>query len=117
MEWVAILIFVLVLLLFIQYFLIRSLKRIIRDLQSSKHSMASRYGKMSEQFMPFLDNYPFNPNDFRFIGSPIDGVQFTDDMVYFIEFKVGSSSLTQKQKRIKKLIEEGKVQFKEIRIK
>ncbi|HEX32906.1 MAG TPA: hypothetical protein ENG01_00655 [Candidatus Aenigmarchaeota archaeon] len=34
-----------------------------------------------------------------------------------MEFKVGSSSLTQKQKRIKKLIEEGKVQFKEIRIK
>ena len=71
---------------------------------------------MTEQFMPFLENYPYDPQNFRFIGSPIDGIQFEDDKVVLIEFKVADSKLTEKQERIKDLVERGKVRFEEYRI-
>jgi predicted Holliday junction resolvase-like endonuclease len=95
---------------------ISELKEMIQDLISKKHSLSSKYGKMTEQFLPFLESYPYNEQNFRFIGSPIDGVQFEDDKVIFIEFKAGNSSLTLKQKGIKDLINKGKVEFREFRI-
>ena len=48
---------------------------------------------MTEQFMPFVHNYPWDPGRFRFIGSPIDGIQFEEDRVIIVEFKTGSSTL------------------------
>ena len=71
---------------------------------------------MSEQFFPFLEKYSYDPQNFRFIGSPVDGVQFEDDKIVFVEFKAGSSNLSEKQKRIKDIIEKKKVKFEEIRI-
>ena len=71
---------------------------------------------MTEQFLPFLKDYPYNEQNFRFIGSPIDGVQFEDDKIVLVEFKVGGSNLTGKQKRIKELVEKKKVKFEEIRL-
>jgi predicted Holliday junction resolvase-like endonuclease len=87
-----------------------------RKLRFEKRSMSGKYGKMTEQFMPFLKGYPYNEQNFRFIGSPIDGVQFEDDKVVLVEFKTASSRLTEKQKKIKELVERKKVEFKEVRI-
>ncbi|MCX6818679.1 MAG: endonuclease [Candidatus Aenigmarchaeota archaeon] len=95
---------------------ISELKLQVNELISSKHSLSSKYGRMTEQFLPFLESYPYDEQNFRFIGSPIDGVQFEDDKVIFIEFKAGNSGLTVKQKGIKDLIKKGKVEFKEFRI-
>jgi len=95
---------------------IGELKLQVNELISSKHSLSSKYGRMTEQFLPFLESYPYDEQNFRFIGSPIDGVQFEDDKVIFIEFKAGNSGLTVKQKGIKDLINKGKVEFKEFRI-
>ncbi len=95
---------------------ISELKLQVTELISSKHSLSSKYGRMTEQFLPFLESYPYDEQNFRFIGSPIDGVQFEDDKVIFIEFKAGNSGLTVKQKGIKDLINKGKVEFKEFRI-
>ena len=71
---------------------------------------------MTEQFMPFLEQYPYNENNFRFIGTPIDGIQFEDDKIIFVEFKTADSRLTVKQKEIRDLINKGKIEFKEFRI-
>ncbi len=79
------------------------------EAETRKHSLSSTYGKITEQFAPFMESYPFNWKKFRFIGSPIDGVQFADDAIYFIEFKSAGGRLSEEQKRIKKMVEEKKV--------
>ena len=66
--------------------------------------------------MPFLKNYPYESSNFRFIGTPIDGIQFEDDKIVFVEFKVGDSRLTAKQEKIKDLINKKKVNWEEFRI-
>ena len=94
-------------------------ERLKLDLQEAmfkQRSQASKYGKMTEQFIPFLDSYPYDEQNFRFLGSPIDGVQFEDDRVVFVEFKTASSKLSKKQQDIRELVKKGKVEFQEFRI-
>lgn len=94
----------------------RRTSRRLRALHSSSRSQSTRYRRISEQFMPFLRDYPWDPGRFRFIGSPVDGVQFEDEQVVFVEFKVGTSSLTRGQRHIRNLIRAGRVDFKEFRL-
>ena len=84
--------------------------------QFSRQSLSTRYGKMTEQFMPFVSSFPWDPGRFRFIGSPIDGVQFEDDMIILVEFKSGGSRLSARQRRIRELVQSGRVEFKELRL-
>lgn len=68
---------VVIILVLIVYYLIktnRSLRLDIQELISKKQSLATKYGKMSEQFMPFMKDYPYDSQNFRFIGTPIDGI-------------------------------------------
>jgi predicted Holliday junction resolvase-like endonuclease len=88
----------------------------ITELDKQKRSQSIRYGKLTEQFMPFLESYPYDPHDFRFLGTPIDGLQFTDDAIVLIEFKAADSQLSQRQRMIKKMVEEGAVRFEIHRI-
>ena len=100
-------------------FLIRKvfqLKERIKDLRFQKSSQAVKYGKLTEQFIPFMEKFPFNPEKFRFIGSPIDGLVFDEDEIVFCEFKTGSSSLNQNQKKAKQLVNEKKVKWLEFRV-
>ena len=59
----------------------RSLRRRVRELDGLKRSQSTRYGQTMEQFAPFLADWPWDPKGFRFIGSPVDGVQFNADGV------------------------------------
>ena len=110
------LIFFIILSLILFLLLKRSIERLNR-LKFQKHSLSTKYGKITEQFLPFLDAFPYNPSGFRFIGTPIDGLQFEEDKIIFFEFKSGDSKLTTKQNQIKKLINEKKVFFEEIHLK
>ncbi len=74
-----------------------------------------KHGKSMEQMMPFSKDYPYDPRGFRFIGDPVDGVQFNDDGVVFVEFKTGDAQLSDKQKKIRENIEKKKVGFREVR--
>jgi hypothetical protein len=56
-------------------------------------------------------------HNFRFIGSPVDGVQFEEDKLVIVEFKTGDSRLTTKQRKIRDLVKKGKVCFEEITIR
>lgn len=89
----------------------------LSDVKFQKQSLSTKYGKMSEQFMPFLDHYPYDPQNFRFLGSPIDGVQFEEDKIILIEFKTNTSRLSSKQQNIKALTESRRVSFEQITIK
>lgn len=87
-----------------------------RKLRFGKRSLSTKYGRMSEQFFPFMKDYPYDEQNFRFIGSPIDGVQFEDDKIVFVEFKSAGSGMSQKQRRIKELVDKKRVEFEEVRI-
>lgn len=88
----------------------------LKEISFRKNSLSSRYGKLTEQFMPFLKDYPYNPENFHFLGAPLDGIQFEDDKIIFIEFKTANSKLSENQKRLAELIWQKKVAFEERRI-
>lgn len=101
------------------YFLFRRSQNIssqIDSLKFSKSSQSVKYGKLTEQFIPFVEEFPFAPETFRFMGTPIDGVAFEENKIYLCEFKTAGSALTQRQKEIKQMVKDGKVEWFEFRI-
>ncbi len=119
MESTSILISVILIAILVIVILIRiiiKLKERQNELISKKQSLSTKYGRISEQFMPFIEDYPYDSNCFRFIGDPIDGVQFNEDKIVFMEFKTSGARMTSRQKEIRRLIKEGKVDFEEFRI-
>lgn len=76
---------------------------------SRQKSLSSTYGRITEQWFPLMDAYPYDAQNFRFLGSPVDGVQFEEDRIVFVEFKAHRSQLSPEQRRIKQLVEEGYV--------
>ncbi|MEC8913134.1 MAG: Holliday junction resolvase-like protein [Chloroflexota bacterium] len=104
---------------FVIVLLVIVLKRALGGLSregSLRRSESTRYGQITEQFMPFISDYPYDSKQFRFLGSPIDGVQFEEDKIVMIEFKSAGSQLSTRQRRIRNLVREGKVDFQEIRV-
>ena len=77
---------------------------------------AVRRGFTTEQWLPLTESYPWDPRNFRFLGAPIDGVQFEDDRVVLVEFKSGRSRLSDRQLRIRDLVQNGRVEFREVRV-
>ena len=88
-----------------------------KKLYSQKKQSEVRLGQIVEQIAPFLDKFSHDPKQAQFLGNPIDYVVFEEDRVVFVEIKSGNSRLSKKQRLIKSNIEEGKVEFEEIRIK
>ena len=104
---------------FVIVLLVIVLKRALGGLSREgalRRSESTRYGQITEQFMPFISDYPYDSKQFRFLGSPIDGVQFEEDKIVMIEFKSAGSQLSTRQRRIRNLVREGKVDFQEIRV-
>jgi predicted Holliday junction resolvase-like endonuclease len=76
-------------------------------------SQSTVYGRISEQWFPLMDRFPYDSQGFRFIGSPVDGIQFEDDRIVFCEFKANRSDLTPEQRHIRKLVQSGRVYWEE----
>jgi len=93
------------------------LTRTCLKLRSEKRSTDVRRGFMTEQWLPLVAPYPWDPRNLKFLGQPVDGVQFEDDKVIFVEFKSGASQLSEKQKRMRELVRAGRVEFREIRVR
>ena len=83
------------------------------ELQFRQRSLSTTYGKISEQWFPLMDRFPYDAQGFRFLGSPIDGIQFEEDRIVFCEFKANRSELTPEQRHIRKLVEAGRVYWEE----
>jgi predicted Holliday junction resolvase-like endonuclease len=97
----------------------------IKDIEKTRkdskfRSSAANWGKSVEHFVPFMTKFPIPAEDVNFLGMPIDYVGFTDTesktncKVHFIEVKSGVASLSNKQRNIKRAIQEGRVEFHEI---
>ena len=90
----------------------------LRDAASKLQGARVDRGLIAEQFAPFTQRFEqlgWDPQEFKFLGRPVDGVQFKHDEIVIVEFKTGNSRLTPGQKQIKQLVTEGKVSFQEIR--
>ena len=109
-----ILLFLIALVLFI---LTLRYRRLYLGEKFNKSSISVKHGKFIENYIPWIKEiFPNDPQKFRFIGNPIDGMLFDDNEVIFMEFKSGKSRLSKKQKNIKNLIKDKKVKWREIRI-
>lgn len=97
-------------------------KKIINlELELKKSLFATRsayvkFGKVFEMFAPFTKDFTEEEkNRFIFLGCPIDGIIFGDEIIQFIEIKTGNAKLSKKQEKIKKMIENNQIEFKEVR--
>lgn len=112
--WQTVLILSILVIIF-GYLYLRTRKK-LSDLKFQKRSLSSKYGKMTEQFLPFLEEYPYDSQNFRFLGSPVDGVQFDKDKIVLVEFKTSDSQLSARQREIRELARRKKISFEEIRL-
>lgn len=81
-------------------------------------SRAVLTGQMAEQISPFLKGFPCNPSDAKFIGKPVDFIAFPGltennkvEEVLLIEVKTGNSTLSEREKEIKKAVNDGRVRY------
>lgn len=87
-----------------------------------QRSLAVTVGKVSEQLVPYLPDFQFNPKDARFLGSPVDLVVFDglDEgqvrRVIFIEVKTGASGLSTRERQVRDAIQAGRVEWTELRV-
>jgi len=98
---------------------VRALKNEVNDLKTRLKSGEVRFGKSWENFLPLMNVFRkrHDPNNFRFIGSPIDGISFDEDEIVFIEIKSGKSNLSSRQRNVKKLVKQKKVRWEEYKEK
>lgn len=88
----------------------------LEKIKSSRKSEQVRLGQIPEQIMPFLEGFKYDPKKLKPMFQPVDYICFDEEEIIFIEVKTGNSALSQKQKKIKQLIESGKVRFEIHRI-
>jgi len=86
-----------------------------------QRSQAVTVGRVFEQLIPYLPDFPFNPKDARFLGSPVDFVVF-DGLdagelrgIVFVEVKTGAATLTPRERQIKDVIQARRVAWTELR--
>ena len=86
-------------------------------LRSLSRSFDVKKGKIVEQLAPYLQSFPYDPHDARFIGNPVDFVVFDglnagrDVSIVFVEVKSGKASLNENERRIREAIEKKRVKF------
>jgi predicted Holliday junction resolvase-like endonuclease len=94
-----------------------------------RRSRAVLKGKIAEQIAAILPEFPFNPADARFIGSPVDYIVFDGYTrvkdggeeepirVVLLDVKKGDATLTREQRFIKEGVKLGKVEWCTLRLK
>ncbi|MGC4102940.1 Holliday junction resolvase-like protein [Ferruginibacter sp.] len=99
-------------------------ERIRKD--AANRSVRNVLGKVTEHLIPFSEAMrQFNPKDVRFIGSPIDLIVFDgaeelkkdEVVIYFIEVKTGTSTLSKRQQLIKDAIQNRRIKWMRINMK
>jgi predicted Holliday junction resolvase-like endonuclease len=87
-----------------------------------QRSLAVTAGKVFEQLVPYLPDFPFNPKDVRFLGSPVDLVVFDGlsdgavSRVVFVEVKTGDAELSTRERRVRDAVLAHHVEWHELRL-
>lgn len=87
-------------------------------LQFQSKSSQVKTGQITEQVAVLLPQFPCPLHTVKFFGSPIDfiSIDLEAEKITFIEIKTGSSALSERQRKIRKMIQEKKIEFAEVRI-
>ena len=86
-----------------------------------QRSLAVTAGKVYEQVVPYLPDFPFNPKDVRFLGSPVDFVVFDGlsdghvARVVFVEVKTGGAELSTRERHVRDAVLDARVEWYELR--
>jgi predicted Holliday junction resolvase-like endonuclease len=94
-----------------------------RDIRrdSVARSRATISGQVHEQLLPYFPDFPFDPKDVRFLGSPVDLVVFDGlsagalQRIVLVEVKTGGSALTGRERQVRDAVREGLVSWLELR--
>ena len=94
----------------------------LRDRGTTKSEVAAKstnIGFILERLAPTMKNFRFNHNDCRSLFDPIDYIIFEGlstkgqvDKIFFVDIKTGAARLSKKQREIKTVISDKKVNFK-----
>ncbi len=91
--------------------------------EALERSRAVLKGRIGEQMAPLLPQFKYEPSDARFIGSPVDYVVFEGHSrgepreVVFLEVKTGRSVLTPVERKIKEVVEGGRVRWETLELR
>jgi predicted Holliday junction resolvase-like endonuclease len=86
-----------------------------------QRSLAVTVGKVYEQLVPYLPDFPFNPKDVRFLGSPVDFVVFDGlsdghiARIVFVEVKTGGAELSTRERRVRDAVQASRIEWYELR--
>ncbi len=106
----------------------RSLELAFRDrerdvrVESVRRSRAALSGQFLEKLAPHFPDFPYDPTDVRFLGTPVDYVVFDGlsggevEEIVFLEVKSGTSGLTTKERRVREAVATGAVRWEVYRI-
>lgn len=89
--------------------------------ESVGKSRSTLSGQFLEKLAPHFPDFPHDPTEVRFIGSPVDYIVFCGlskesvEEVVFLEVKSGKSSLSTSQRRVRDAVKAGKVRWEEYR--
>jgi len=87
-----------------------------------QRSQAVTAGKVHEQLLPYLPEFPFNPKDVRFLGSPVDLFVFDGlaqgslRRIVFLEVKTGRSGLTVRERCVRDVVRAREIEWLELRV-
>lgn len=95
---------------------IQILEEKMQRLFSKKQSKAVKRGQNVEQITPFFEKFPHYGKKIVPCFQPIDYIVFDKDEIVFVELKTGSAGLSKSQQNIKKIVNEGKVRFEQVRV-
>ena len=90
---------------------LQSLQEKFDKLQFQKVSADVKLGQKAENILPFLDSFPYKDDEIKGLFQPVDLIVFRQDEIVFVEVKTGSAGLSEKERRIRDLIKDGKVRF------
>ena len=89
-------------------------------LDAVQRSVAVTKGKVTEHIVPYLPGFDLDPKDVRFLGTPIDLIAFSglnaseEVEIVFIEVKTGQSTLSPRERAVKKAVEAKRVSWRVI---
>lgn len=94
----------------------------VQKILNQKKSSEVKLGKIAETLSPILDEFPVDVQkpgtSTVYVGQPLDFIHFDpEEGVTFIEVKSGDAKLNQTQKRLRTLIEEGRVYWAQLQVK
>lgn len=97
---------------------LEDLREKYNKIQHQKKSSEVKTGFMAESLLPLHEAFPCDPKSLRFLGAPIDYISFNyeNDEIIFIECKTGDSQLNENQKKVRDMVEQGKVKFVTVRL-